>query len=975
MSLSSKTLNLEAIVSKMKAFNLDEENQIPQTSLLMNLDEGSRLSYIAFSLTSKKLGEGIVLSKNFRRLLGFPDEIVASKIKIENIFPTFLREKVQNLVAEASENGTKFENSEWSKAFLQKVDGSLVDIKLLMTIETMQNDEIALVLYIYQTPNPLNGFLFNEELEPIGFTNLLLKSLAAAAKVTEAEATAHLLQLSNLKQFFPTVDPKLFSDNTTIDFECDFDFSSSSRQKSSDSPSCRFILLNGTISKNRLSLFDTEYFNYIISQAGRPRKHFTYSTTLRKTHLNSESSPLLSPWSSLKTPLEEKTLGDPTPTEENTPLKLLNRLDSKESNTDLDTENKKGLTRSNRPFSSENNSSRENREHEESSQISSSLLNSKRKRIKQLISSLGVPKFLLGVNFLGHISVLGLIIMIVVSYVILSQAYDEFAQYAEVAPFPSYLRTVVKSVYANVEQAYILNSGYYPDTPTSRLMKETVAGNYGDKIARFLLKFDQFMVNYNVEALSPSFIYKNYDMLVYREGIYDTPTNISIYEASKIYLGVIYKLNRTEFSQFNSDLPEVKWLRTHTLDYLQTYDRMRETLYADFKGQYQNILQLFDIILGIGAAVAVAIVAVCILAGKATEQRKLQLMRQVLTIPRELVLKYLETFQSEYKAFFGTDIITNNIQLPSQAKEKNNHNQARRLSTRATYKMKRVGIVLIVALSLILIIYVMAFYTIANIYFKQKTNQAIPYIDNIDMQSRLIPYASLSVALTHQLMSTYNQTEGEAFIPTVIEYLGYFKELRDEVVKMMQVSHSTLLTNDYASAYMQERYANISTILVCNDIASISNREICKTAFREAAKNGLAGLVDKFYAYAYNVAYTFMESPTLDTILKLFESAQEKERQTLSVAVDATLLENIESEGENLAQIMKRLQNSLIVYIVVGILQMSSVLFLIWRPLYAKITVNYLNCRRVYSVLPVYLIAENKQIVRVLKLQNDSKVC
>ena len=120
---------------------------------------------------------------------------------------------------------------------------------------------------------------------------------------------------------------------------------------------------------------------------------------------------------------------------------------------------------------------------------------------------------------------------------------------------------------------------------------------------------------------------------------------------------------------------------------------------------------------------------------------------------------------------------------------------------------------------------------------------------------------------------------------------------------------------------------------------------------------------------------TFLESPNVDTIIKLFDSTQEKERQALSVAVDATLVNNIEAEGENLAEIMIRLQNSLIVYIVVGILQMSSVLFLIWRPLYAKITANYLNCRRVYSVLPVYLIADNKQILRVLKLQNDSKVC
>ena len=243
------------------------------------------------------------------------------------------------------------------------------------------------------------------------------------------------------------------------------------------------------------------------------------------------------------------------------------------------------------------------------------------------------------------------------------------------------------------------------------------------------------------------------------------------------------------------------------------------------------------------------------------------------------------------------------------------------------------------------------------------------------MLSKVAPYSGEAIGLTHQLINTYNSSEGKELIPIVDEYIGHFKDFRDSIVKMMQTASATLLATDYASDRLKERYANVSTILACDDIKTNTNYQTCKTAFNEAAKNGFAGLLDKFYDYVSTLKQTFLANPTRETVLQLFNSSQVQERQAFAVAADAIVVAQMEVEGGNLAEIMQGFQQSLIVLLVLGIVCMANILFIVWRSIYRRITTQYLNCRRVYAVLPVYLISDNKQILRVLKLQNNSQYC
>ena len=961
MSLGPRALKLQAAISKVKAFNfsdLDREiHKIPEKSILMNVDAASPLSYVAFSLSTSRLGNVIVWSKNFKTLLGLPDHIDVQKMKMENIFPVTLKEKIQTLMTEEFENGSNFLNNTWTKAFLKKFDGSLLETKILMTVEVLQNDEIALVLYIVKTNNNLNGFLFDETLQLIGFSSSLQKSLAVVTKATEAEIASQLSQqFSNFKQFAPDFDEKSGFGDDNIDFECEFQTWSpegSSLQKLTDlvkkpqrTDFNQTLFLRGTISKSRFEMFDFGYYTLSINHIAKKLKRITLQTQFL--------SPTLA-HSRTKTTEEGEDGGDsvsPTRTKKTEELKETPTSDGYEQisvHADL--------------------------AHEESSQMSSSLLDNKRKRMKQLISTIKIPRFLLGINILGHLSVVGLVIMIIVSYVVLSQAYNQFSQFAHVAPFPSYLSAIIHSCYTNVEQAVAVNNGYYPPSEIA-LMKKSVAASFKDKVQKFLKRFNQYMVNYDVEELSPNFHYDDFAFPLSRAGIYDTPHNISIYEASKIFLGIIYKINKTDFAKFTSTAPDTIWFDDYALKYIDAYENMRATLYSDFQLRYKTILSLFDIILAIGAVVTLTIVGSFAVVLKSTERRKSHMMRQALTIPVQQIHDYLHMCQIEYKAFFGTDIVCKNFQMPTQkgVKENKKKRESRHVS-KTVYKTREMGIFVIAIFSLLPILYVMAYYVVASIYFKQKTREAIPFINNIDTLSKITPYPGLTTALYHRYANTYDTFRGNESARALNQAIINYKVLRDSIVQMMQTAPATLLASSYASDNLKERYANISTIQACEGIRTNPNYPTCLTGFNGAARGGFAAMAEKMYTYTYSFVQTLMANTTREIILELFSSPQVKDRLGVGTAMGYNIELNIEVEGANLSGIMNSFQAALKVLLAIGMVQMASVLFLIWRPIYRKIIVEYVNCRRVYAVLPVFLIAENKYILKMLKVQQSSRFC
>ena len=954
MSLDPRPQKLQAAISKAKVFNFSdlerEIHKIPEKSILMNIGAASPLSYVAFSLSTSRLGNMIVWSKNLKTLLGLPDHIETQKMKMENIFPVSLKEKIQSLIAEEFESGSNCLNNTWTKVFLKKFDGSLLETKVLMTVEVLQNDEIALVLYIYKTNNPLTGFLFDETLQLIGFSSSLQELLAATTKAPVAEIASQLSQqFSNFKQFAPPFDEKLGFGEDNIDFECEFqswDPESSPLQKLvkklQRTEFNQTVFLKGTISKNRFELFDFDYYTLTVNQIAKKSKRSTLHTQFLAQLMADTGT---------KTSEEDGDSDSPT----------------REKKTE-------GLKETPTSDYYEKISVHADFEHEKSSQMSSSLLDSKRKRIKQLISTIKIPRFLLGVNILGHLSVVGLAIMIIVSYVVLSQAYYQFSEFAKVAPFPSYLSAVIKSCFVNVEQAVAVNNNYYPPSQAAST-RRSISTAFNDKVQRFLLTFNEFMVNYNVEELSPNFFYGDFAIPVSRQGIYDTPQNLSIYEASKIFLGVIYKVNKTEFAKFTPTAADVIWFEDYTLKYVQVYEDMRATLYSDFQLRYESILSLFDVVLAIGAVVTLTIVGAFAVVLKSTERRKSHLMRQVLTIPVHQIHDYLRMCQMEYKAFFGTDIVCKNFQMPTQKAVKENQKRESRHVSKTVYKTREIGIFVIAIFSLLPIIYVMAYYIVQNVYFKEKTNEAIPYINNIDTLSKIVSYPGLTTSLYHRFANNYNNSRGNETAILLNQALINYKVLRDHLVQMMQTAPATLLASSYASDNLKERYANISTIQACEDIKTNPNYANCLTGFNEAAKGGFAAIAEKMYAYTYSFSQTLMSNPTRETILELFGSPQVKERLAFGTTMDTLIVNNIEIEGANLAGIMHSFQSALKVLLAIGIMQMASVLFLIWRPIYKKITVEYVNCRRVYAVLPVFLIAENKYILKMLKDHHGSRFC
>ena len=189
---------------------------------------------------------------------------------------------------------------------------------MLMTVEVLQHDEIALVLDIYKTNNPLTGFLFDETLQLIGFSSSLQESLVVVTKAPEAEIASQLSkQFSNFKQFAPPIDEKLGFGEDNIDLGCEFQSWSpedSSLQKFTDQVKKlhpidfnHTLLLRGAISKSRLEMFDFGYYTLTINQIVKKSNRSPLHTQFL--------SPTL-PDSKTKASREEEDMNSDSPTKE-----------------------------------------------------------------------------------------------------------------------------------------------------------------------------------------------------------------------------------------------------------------------------------------------------------------------------------------------------------------------------------------------------------------------------------------------------------------------------------------------------------------------------------------------------------------------------------------------------------------------------------------------------------------------------------
>ena len=610
---------------------------------------------------------------------------------------------------------------------------------------------------------------------------------------------------------------------------------------------------------------------------------------------------------------------------------------------------------------------------------SSSRLSIRRRRMKMLISKLDVPNFLMVVNLCGHLAVIVLVVLAIVSSVLINQGYNRFSEFAGVAPFPSYFISAVESIFGSMETMISINRNFYPSQTAAADLQASLTSNFLQKLERFTTAFDKYMVNFNVPSISPNFKWSDYDMNSTELENGASGTTISIYEVTSRFMAGARKLSLSSFDQITANNSEVIRLRQQIESMLNTYENMRTTLFTGFYSQYDEITNIFDIVLIIGVVVTMVLIVAFIWVFRLIEKRKFELMKQLMTIPINIIDAGLKRLQTEYELYFGVTIpITlseHNLIAHEQTKKKSQSNGNKNSANkRKIIKTNETSLLVVSLWTLIPAIYILSYYVITNIYFKLTTDQTIPFIENIDTLSRAIHYPGYSLGLLTQLTNYYDSPEVlETQTILAEEILEKYKETNTQMVNMMQTASGTLLASNAASDELKERYLNISGVGVCNDIITYPNYEDCFTAFQNAADLGFASTSQKLFEYVSAAQGKFLTNPSLETVLDIYNDSEIIDRAAISLQVDSTVIENMEVGTSNLTGIIGRLQSVLTIFMVWGIVQMSSVLFMIWRPFNGRITSQYLDCRRVFAILPIDMISENRSIMFILKKQDNTQ--
>ena len=990
------TMFQEALIRSRNFY--EDESMCPDRKVFANIDADASLFYMAFSLDQKRVGQGVACSSNTHKVLGISPNVAFSKLNLEDIFPNFFVQRLREVVMEFVEPSSTHRRDFWCKVWLSQAGGSICEAKAFLSVDLLFQSELAVVFYVYPSTKTSNYVLCDaRDLALAGFSDGLLETIRKITNTSQKELPAKLMDGLKIQEMIPGLEAALsknttksFEFNGTIQFEKVASLMTSPKKQTTGKATPRNhvktspinilkadskLIAKYAVSFDELEIFNINYCRITINHVQeRVNRSSMGSTRLplisHDQQLSAQNLPVndgltkLAPVSCELIPLDLTGADDKSENSVSNDAKLLEwglnpgEISSKTTHRIVANRNEERFER-------------------DSSLGTSSRLSNRRRRMKQLISKLDVPYFLMAVNVMGHISVLGLVILAIASSVVLSQGYDRFSKFATVAPFPSYLTSVVKSISGTTELSVGVNRGLYPPSMGPSLAV-TLAANFQQKIQRFTETYNEEMVDFNVLSISPNFKWSDYDISITRQGMEETPTSVSIYDASKLFMGVAWKLSRTKFTDLTANLSETSWLRQHSDSLINTYERMRVTLFSDFYLQYDSIMDLFDMVLIIGVAVTLYIVLVFVLVIKAIEKRKFDLMKQLLTIPTGLIDSNLKRLHADYEACFGVRLQDRCVEIqaliPDQAKKKSS--SAGKQSTTIKRKIAKTihtPLLSILICMLVPMTYILSYYAIANIYFKHKTSLTIPFIKNIDLLSSAVHYPGYALGL---MMSHYNQYDNPAALndTTILDrVMNRYKEINTAIVGMMQSVKDTLLSNSEATDTLKERYHNISGILVCDDMITYPNYKACHTSFNNAAELGFAATFQKLYEYIVSIYTKFTTTPTFETAFAISQSSLVGDRTAISIEIDNTVVLNMEIAGANLSAIMSKLQWNLTIFMIVGILQMSSLLFFIWRPFNRRITRQYLDCRLVFAILPIDMIVDNKSILYILKKQDNTQ--
>eukprot|EP00331_Platyophrya_macrostoma_P020902 CAMPEP_0176463852 /NCGR_PEP_ID=MMETSP0127-20121128/36148_1 /TAXON_ID=938130 /ORGANISM="Platyophrya macrostoma, Strain WH" /LENGTH=1442 /DNA_ID=CAMNT_0017856117 /DNA_START=247 /DNA_END=4575 /DNA_ORIENTATION=+ len=986
MPVAFETSMFQDALEKAKNLLESDFDLPPDKKIFANITNDSTLFYVAFSLDRRRFGQIITCSKSCRKVLGIPETVEISAMTMENIFPTAFSKNIRELMLKVLDPNSGVTHERWLRLFFQVADGSVCEAKVFLSVDLLSKTELSAILYVYPSRQTTDFILCDDSLNLVGLSASLMDVVKTRTKNPDIEFSHNIMNTLSIKDLIPTFDTSTRNaDGVESDGILMFDklisvAVKSKKQLTLDAKKSTAdviklvsdlkLLAKFTVSLNENDILGLKYFRIIVSQLEEIKHTKVSYAGTKVSFVASRQDYLFEPT------ISEGLLKTKGEVSELKALEIYSK--------DFDKSENGNSNREHLDDRKDWNSSKkatfkvqDDRFEEKSSHIASSKLSGRERRMKNLITNLNMPMFLIRSNFLGYIAVIGLILLAVVSYVIINSGYNKFSQYSGVAPFPAYLNSAVRSVFGSTEVVVGINRGFYPAAFAASL-KKTVAISYVQRVQRFMAKYSQYMVDFDIADIAPGFDWSNYDMNVTRDLIYPVSAELSIYQVSRMFASVGFKLSQisqTKFDQITGNSSEVAWLRTYVDGLIINYEKLRGDLFTDYYKQHDYIRLLFDIVLILGFVVTIALMVMLVSVIRAIEKRKFELMKQLMTIPTSLINSHLAKLQIEYEAYFGSKlslILTGNQNFvpDSSVKKTKSSKSHNSINKRRIVKTNEISLFKISLWMLIPMIYILSYYVIFNVYFKYKTTQTIPFIKNIDLNSRALVYPAYGLSLVLKASNLYDDPSLSVLQNTSDRVFAEWSAVSVEIVEMMQSVRDTLLSSSEVSAELVERYQNISGILVCDDIITNPNYRACQTAFGSTADHGFAAAYQKLLQYTDSLRQMFFANVSLDSALNITNDPFTIDRSAFSVGLDATVVANLDVGESNVSAMISRIQTSLTIFMAIGILQMASTLFMIWRPFYRRITRHYLDCRRVFAILPVHLIIDNKNILHVLKKQD-----
>ena len=987
----SKETRLHRRIVEKRREQFDIDVKLDQ-EMLLNIDTESQLSLAVFSLNDSNFGELTASSPNFLKDLGITAEQNTKILSIGSLYPRTYASYYKEVMTQMVQGKFSFHSESWNTSFLYKSDGALMETKLQIKID-FYKENISAVFYHLKIQDSQPFIIYDQPsargCEVIGVSEstfeVIGRKIPGAFKALKSSIVCnypfemnriltgyqHDQNLSDEKGFNMIQKVGRMSMGSLVSKSC-FKVDGTS-QKSLDKERLSFPI---RYTVEPLNIGDSE-FNQIcfrINILGFYDPKGSVAESLTQTN----RTPLLT---------VEKV-----PTESISKLKLIGRQENSTEDGEYETTNQieKGdspkmgdspFTPKRILFSKMSSASKDNAVRGDSqfstnkqedkilrfSKLSASSKQSnksaRRGQVKALVSRLGVPPALKFANYLGHFVVAGLVLMVTISFIIFNDGFNKFAQYANVAPFPSYFTSVMKSVYGVTEIDVLTNQGAFPPD-TASLMLGLGSSLYSDRVRRFMSKYSTFMINYDVEELSPNFHYRDFEILMRRDGVFQQATNISVHEASLILLGVLVKLYNSDLSTLHGNTSEVIWLREYTPDLISTYNKMKSAIYSDFYSHQRKLLHMFDETLYVAVVLSLGMVFLVTVVLKKVEGKEINLLKNLATISSNLIAMCLEEIR--------TDLLEARICSQGEMEKMGLWIDKTKISSKKTirtFKKKTRSLTKILIGSLTCVLYVISFYLFTNIYYKKQTSYTAPLIANIELFSDAVPYAGWSTGFVAQIMSNMNNSDVQEEIEFYSGIMDDFKNMSQRIAQATQNFNATMLTNPYVSDLIKERYVNISTIRACNDLAGTVNYNGCLTSFKGEAQFGFSAIYSRCYEYSAALWDLFLRNFTYENMLALSSDPRQKDRIYFAIAADPILVNNVELEGVNLSNAMSTIKRNLIAYLVVGLVVMSSVLFLIWRPLYQMLVAEALNNKKIFKVLPIKLIEENAYLKTALKRQ------